>query len=62
MVKLAVLERHLRSYGCEVVREGGKHTIWHNPSTGRRASVPRHRELPLTTARAICTQLAVARL
>lgn len=60
-MKRSDLERLLRSHGCEVKREGGKHTVWHNPATGRRATVARHRELPLTTAKVICNQLGVAR-
>lgn len=60
-MKRVDLERHLRAHGCEVKREGGKHTVWHNPATGRPATVTRHRELPLTTVKAICDQLGVAR-
>lgn len=59
MIKLRDLERHLLSAGCRLVREGGRHSIWENPATGRRTSVPRHREIPATTVRAICKQLGV---
>jgi mRNA interferase HicA len=59
MIKLRELERHLRDHGCVPLREGAKHSIWQNPRTGQRTSVPRHRELPLTTARAICAQLGI---
>lgn len=59
MIKRRNLERHLRDHGCARLREGAKHSIWQNPQTGRRASIPRHRELPPTTARAICKQLGV---
>ncbi|MGH3006544.1 MAG: type II toxin-antitoxin system HicA family toxin [Gaiellaceae bacterium] len=54
------LERHLRDHGCEVLREGANHAIWHNPAQDLRAPVPRHREIPIGTARAICRQLAVS--
>ena len=53
------LERHLVEHGCEVLREGGKHTIWHNPALDIRAPVPRHREIPIGTARVICRQLSI---
>jgi predicted RNA binding protein YcfA (HicA-like mRNA interferase family) len=43
------LERHLTRLGCTKLREGGRHSIWVGPS-GARASVPRHREIPRTTA------------
>jgi mRNA interferase HicA len=59
MTKLRDLERHLRANGCEPLREGAKHAIWHNPAAERRTSVPRHAEIPRTTARAICKQLGV---
>ncbi|MGH2355067.1 MAG: type II toxin-antitoxin system HicA family toxin [Chloroflexota bacterium] len=59
MIKRRELERYLRDNGCAPLREGAKHSIWHNPQTGRRTSIPRHRDLPLTTARAICAQLGI---
>jgi predicted RNA binding protein YcfA (HicA-like mRNA interferase family) len=59
MIRLRDLERHLRDHGCELLREGGKHTIWWHPESQQRTSVPRHRELPTTTARAICSQLGI---
>ncbi|HEU0132493.1 MAG TPA: type II toxin-antitoxin system HicA family toxin [Mycobacteriales bacterium] len=59
MTKLRDLEVHLRDQGCALVREGGRHSIWLNPVTKARTSVPRHREIPRTTARAICRQLGV---
>lgn len=59
MTKLRDLDRHLRAHGCRLLREGAKHAVWLNPATGRRTTVPRHRDLPPTTARAICAQLGV---
>lgn len=53
------LLRHLRQYGCQFVREGGEHSIWENPATHRRTSVPRHREIPEFTVTRICKQLDV---
>ena len=53
------LLRHLRQHGCQFVREGGEHSIWENPATHRRASVPRHSEIPEFTAARICKQLGV---
>ncbi|MDQ3608266.1 MAG: type II toxin-antitoxin system HicA family toxin [Actinomycetota bacterium] len=41
------------------MREGANHAIWTNPALDRRAPVPRHREIPTGTARAICRQLGV---
>jgi len=53
------LEGHLRDHGCEPIREGGRHAIWSNVERDLRTPVPRHREIPFGTARAICRQLAV---
>jgi len=44
-MKLRELERHLRTHGCVLFREGGAHTVWLNPSNRKIASVPRHREI-----------------
>ena len=53
------LIRHLRQNECVSVREGSDHSIWENPANGRRTAVPRHREIPNPTARAICRQLGI---
>lgn len=59
VIKRRDFERHLRAHGCTLKREGGKHSVWENVAAARQSTVPRHRELPLTTARAICAQLEV---
>jgi len=33
------LERHLVDHGCEALREGVEHTIWHNPAVDVRADI-----------------------
>jgi hypothetical protein len=53
-LKRRELERHLTAHGCDVLREGLTHTIWRNQLADLRAPVPRHREIPTATARAIC--------
>ena len=60
-MKLNDLERHLRRHGCRFYREGGSHTIWFNPANRKITSVPRHREIKDTLARAVCDELAIAR-
>ena len=50
---------HLHQHGCQLVREGGEHSIWENLTTNRRSSVPRHREIPGFTVARICKQLGV---
>ncbi len=53
------LLQYLRQHGCRFVREGAEHSIWENPATGRRTTVPRHREIPDYTAIKICKQLGI---
>lgn len=59
MIRLRDLEKHMRQEGCALLRQGSSHAIWWNPENQKRTSVPRHRELPLTTAKAICRQLEI---
>jgi mRNA interferase HicA len=53
------LLRHLRSQGCEFIREGGKHSWWYNPSLNKRSAIPRHNEIVDILARKICKDLGV---
>ncbi|MBI4676961.1 MAG: type II toxin-antitoxin system HicA family toxin [Elusimicrobia bacterium] len=58
-MKRRELLRHLRSHGCGIVREGGRHSIVLNPATGRTSAVPRHAEVDDFLARKICRDLVV---
>jgi mRNA interferase HicA len=51
--------RHLRAQGCELLREGGRHSWWHNPNLNKRSSVPRHNEIDDGLARKICKDLGI---
>ncbi|MFN2286926.1 MAG: type II toxin-antitoxin system HicA family toxin [Chromatocurvus sp.] len=53
------LIRWLESHGCELLREGGRHSWWHNPALNKRSAVPRHREINENLARKICKDLGV---
>jgi mRNA interferase HicA len=55
-VKRCALLKHLKEHGCELRREGTRHSIYQNAETGKRTSVPRHSEIDYTTARKICAQ------
>jgi mRNA interferase HicA len=37
--------RHLEHQGCELLREGGNHSIYANRKAARTSSVPRHNEI-----------------
>ncbi|MEO6050827.1 MAG: type II toxin-antitoxin system HicA family toxin [Pyrinomonadaceae bacterium] len=53
------LIRHLREYGCELLREGGSHSWWHNPQQNRRSAVPRHTEINGKLILKICKDLGI---
>ena len=53
------LIRHLEKQGCELLREGGSHTIYLNRATQRSSAVPRHREINDFLARKICRDLQI---
>jgi mRNA interferase HicA len=58
-MKREELLRHLRQHGCLMLREGARHSWWHNPGRNRRSAVPRHREIHDQLARKICRDLGV---
>jgi hypothetical protein len=44
-MKRRALLGHLNEHGCVPVREGSGHSIWSNPQTGRKESIPRHNDI-----------------
>jgi len=58
-MKRAEFLKYLRSCGCEFLREGGRHSWWHNPRLEKRSAIPRHTEINDTLARKICKDLGV---
>lgn len=63
-MKRRELERWLRSHGAEPVpgRGRGGHEAWRVSETGAKSFVPRHREIGVGVARAICAQLGIPRI
>ena len=53
------LLRHLQIHGCELLREGSRHSWWHNPTLNRRSAVPRHTEVNDILAQKICKDLGI---
>ncbi len=51
--------QHLRKHGCELLREGSRHSIWVNRSNRRKSAVPRHTEIQDLMAQKICRDLDV---
>jgi mRNA interferase HicA len=58
-MKRNALLKHLRKHGRELLREGSRHSWWHNPALNKRSSVPRHTEIIDTLANKICKDLGV---
>ncbi len=53
------LIRHLEKHGCELMREGGSHTVYVNRARRKTTAVPRHREINEFLARKICQDLEI---
>lgn len=51
------LVKKLEKAGCNLLRHGGKHDIYHNPSNGKSEPVPRHRAINELLARKIIKSL-----
>jgi mRNA interferase HicA len=51
---------HLTAHGCALLREGARHSWWHNPALNKRSAVPRHAEINNHLARKICRDLGVS--
>jgi len=58
-VKRRKLLEHLRSHGCELLREGANHSIWWSPASRQTSTVPRHTEIFDQLARKICRDLGI---
>lgn len=58
-MKRRELVRHLEQHGCELLREGAKHTVYVNRKARKSSTIPRHREINEGLARKICRDLEV---
>jgi mRNA interferase HicA len=58
-VKRSELIRYLTAQGCELLREGGRHSWWHNQEHNKRSAIPRHAEIKDILANKICKDLGV---
>jgi mRNA interferase HicA len=53
-MKKKELLKYLSNQGCALLREGGRHSWWHNPALNKRSAIPRHSEIKDILARKIC--------
>jgi mRNA interferase HicA len=58
-VKRIDLIRYLERHGCQLLREGGSHSVYINRVTRKSSTIPRHREIDDFLARKICKDLEV---
>ncbi|OFW11605.1 MAG: addiction module toxin, HicA family [Acidobacteria bacterium RIFCSPLOWO2_02_FULL_67_36] len=54
------LVRHLEEHGCQLLREGGNHTIHVNRAAKKTSSVPRRNDINNDLAKKICKDLLVS--
>lgn len=60
-VKRRDLVRHLEGFGCELLREGGRHTVFVHRAKKKSTTVPRHNEINDNLAVKICKDLNIPR-
>jgi len=58
-MKRRSLIAHLTQHGCELLREGARHSIFFNPRNNATSAIPRHNEISDFLARKICRDLGV---
>ncbi|MBI5426811.1 MAG: type II toxin-antitoxin system HicA family toxin [Nitrospinae bacterium] len=51
--------RHIEKYGCQLLREGGNHSVYINRSAQKTSTLPRHKEINEFLARKICRDLQI---
>jgi len=61
-MKRGKLLKHLRVHGCILLREGGNHSWWINPTQNKRSAVPRHSEIQDILANKICKDLGIKKI
>ncbi len=53
------LVRYIERMGCELLREGGNHSVYVNRHKKTVTMVPRHREIDENLSRKICKDLGI---
>jgi len=53
------LIRYLGKHGCQLLREGGRHSIWKNKVSGKMTAIPRHNEIKELMVHKICKDLDI---
>lgn len=58
-MKRRALVRHLEEHGCELLREGGNHSVFVNRATRKTSTVPRHSDINDDLAKKIGKDLGI---
>ena len=58
-MKRRALVAHLKRHGCELLREGAKHSVFWHPATRATSSVLRHMEIDDRLVLKICKDLGI---
>jgi len=53
------LRGHPYAHGCELLREGGNHSWWHNADQKLRSAEPRQSEINQILARKLCRDIGI---
>ena len=56
------LIKHLRKNGCELLREGARHSIFVNRISQKASTIPRHLEINDFLAKKICRDLEIPQI
>jgi len=56
-VKRKDLIKKLTDSGCVLVRRGGRHDLYKNPTTGKKQPIPRHNEIDENLVKHIIKEL-----
>lgn len=56
------LIKHLMENGCVLLREGGKYSVYQNPTNLKETPVTRHLEIADFAARKICKALEIPQM
>lgn len=58
-MKRKALITYLEKNGCKFLREGGKHTVYINPTANKATTIPRHNEINDLLVKKICKDLEI---
>jgi mRNA interferase HicA len=54
--------KYLKANGCNLVREGGNHSLYMNTKNGKKSTVGSHPEMSNLMCKVVCKQLGIPAL